>query len=351
MKCTRCEAYLNPYINKAEFSGNPNAELLFLGEMYGKTELIEKKAFVGDAGKKLVELLGLINIDREEVAITNSLKCYLDGNATPNKKQLDACFIHLYNEVLSIKPKLVVALGATAFYQSTGISKDYFSEHLGKVIYSDRLNCNVYITYHPAACLYDPKKWEILVEHFREIPFLLNRDRVKIKQYNYVYVQTTEDFYKYFNRLKKATFLYLDTETTGLNPYYNDITLIQLGDGVEPIIVIDACILEDIKEDLKLLLETKPIIGQGFEFDAKFLAVKLNIFIKNWYFDTCIAEFVISGMKNNDLTFLTAKYVPESSGYDFEIKQAGGFHRMLDRKRALQYAADDIGVLYKIRGG
>ncbi len=348
MKCTKCEAYKDSPINCVSFYGNKKADVLFLGEMFGRTEIKERKPFVGDAGSKLTELLNLINIKRKDIAITNSLRCYLDGNATPPKKMLDACFIHLFNEVIDIKPKLIVAMGATAFYQSTGISKEYFSEYIGKAVYSDRLNCNILVTYHPAASLYDPNKWSILVDQFRQIPFLLNKQKVKIKHYKYEYILNKNDFNKHFSRLKNAKYIYFDTETTGLSPYTDDLVLVQIGDGKEPILVIDSSILEEIKTELKFLLETKQIVGQGFEFDAKFLYTKLGILIKHWYFDTCIAEFVISGLKHNDLTFLTAKYVPESSGYDFEIKQAGGFHRILDKRKAIQYSADDIGVLYKI---
>ena len=351
LKCTRCSAYQNEYnINCAPVFGNLSSPVLFVGEMYGRTECETGEPFVGRAGKKLNKLLKLIGLSRHEVAICNSLRCYIKDNTTPPKKMLDACFVHLLNDVEKIKPKIVVALGRIAFYQTTGMSKDEFSQHIGKVIQSERLKCPVFVTYHPAAALYDPNKWEKLLEDFRKISSLLGKE-INIKHYEYLYIRSPEEFEKPFKWLGMGTEIYMDSETDGLNPYTGDIRLLQLSAGNEPIYIIDGSILSQVRPQLKHLFETRKlgVVGQGFEFDVKFLSVNHGIFPLNWYFDTCIAEYLISGMKHNDLSFLTSKYVPESNGYDSKVKLAGGAHKVLDLDELLQYAADDVGVMIKIK--
>ena len=352
LKCTRCPAYKNPYnINCVPVFGNLDSPVLFVGEMFGKTECEVGEPFVGRAGKRFNKLLKLIGFTRYDVAICNSLRCYIEGNTTPPKKYLDPCFIHLQNDVEKIKPKLVVAMGAIAFYQTTGLPRDLFSQHIGKVIWSDRLKCSVLVTYHPAASLYDSKKWDMLIEQFRQIPSLIGEEGAGIKHYDYIYIESPEQFEKPFKWLAASDEIYLDIETTGLFPYSGEISLLQLSAGHEPIYVIDGNIIEKIVPSLRYLFVDRGIgiVGQGFEFDAKWLSVKYGIFPVNWKFDTCLAEYIISGLKHNDLTYLTSKYVPESMGYDKEIKLMGGAHKVMDRGKLLQYAADDVGVLHKIK--
>jgi len=349
-KCTRCNAYKNEYnINCVPFSGNPNAEIYFLGEMAGKEEAEASKKkpshFIGKAGYKFNELLKAPKIERANIAVANALRCYKAGNSTPTKKEMDSCFVFTWREIQQIKPKLIVAMGASALYQLTG--KEGVDIHRGKLLWSDKVQAKVYVVYHPASCMYDPTKWGILVDDFKKIPSLLDEKPTKIKHYPYTYIATEDKFDEIFDDLVNKD-SYFDVETTGLNPYKEDITLLQIGNG-ERIYIIDGRLLYKIKDKLALLFNTNKIIGQDFTFDAKFLSVKLDIFPKHWHHDTCLAEYLLTGMKDNDLDFLTSKYVPESFGYSDKINKAGGAHKVKDWDELLQYAADDIGVLFKIK--
>lgn len=354
--CTRCRWHENPYVNCVGYFGPKKADLVFCGEAFGKSETEQYKeddgrnqdgAFVGKAGDQFNELLLKIPVIRSEIVVMNALRCYQPNNPTPTKKEMDACFLHIHRDLRKIKPKLIVAMGAAALYQLT--DKEGIEIHHGRMFWSDKVNCKVYCTYHPAYSLYDPKRWGILIKDFKRINELIDAEPDTIRRYEYISIETEKQFDEIFSTLLDKD-LYIDSETTGLDPFKNEIKLIQLSNGIEPIYVIEGDLIPLIKDKLKILIESAPaVIGQEFDFDAKFTFTKLDTFPKNWEHDTCLAEYIISGMKQNDLDYLTGKYVPESFGYSDEINKAGGAHKIKDPEELRQYAADDVGVLKPIR--
>jgi len=347
MKCTRCNWYKNSRkINCIKYFGNSNAEVVFLGEAFGKNEAIKKQPFVGDAGKKLNKLLKVAYLTREEIGIINSQRCYQEGNPTPTKADMNKCFFFTYMDIQKVKPKLVVAMGNSALYQSTG--KEGIERYRGRLLWSDKLNCKVLPVFHPASVLYSPDRWDSLVKDFEYIPKAINEEPKEIKHFEFSLIKSVEDFKLIFPLLQSEKELYIDLESTGKDPYKDDITLLQIGSPLG-IFVILGKILPKIKEELKELFSTKKWIGQDFAFDAKFLYTKLGIEIENWEHDTCLAEYTLTGFSGNDLTTLTWKYVPEMGGYDEEVEKAGGAHKIKDFEKLTQYAADDIGVLFKIK--
>lgn len=345
MRCTRCSSYDNEYgINCIPFSGNPNADYFFIGEMAGRNEarasMEQPSHFIGHAGTNFDELLKLSGINREDVAIANSHRCYKANNKKPTEAELNKCFIHTLREVNKIKPKLVIAMGSVALYQTLG--KRGIERYRGKVYFSNKINCNVYTTYHPAAIIYDPSKKDVLIEDFRNI-----RDANVLYEYHkapYVLLTTHKEYINVKPLLEKSPLIYLDTETTGLDPWTDTLTLIQLGTVDGSIYLIPKSLLYDI--DLKFL-ENKSIIGAGFEFDAKMLSTNINITLDNYYHDVIMAEYLLTGIGKNDLTELTYKYVPECAGYDDDIKELGGAQNATG-EQLYQYAANDIYVMYKI---
>ncbi|OIO62187.1 hypothetical protein AUJ83_03405 [Candidatus Woesearchaeota archaeon CG1_02_33_12] len=341
-KCTRCRWYKNGKgINCVSYFGNPLSKIVFCGEAFGASEAEIGEPFVGDAGQKFNKLLAFAQLQRKDVIVMNAIRCYLEGNPTPTKRELDSCFIHIVNDLATIKPNLIVAMGGSAFYSLTG--KTGITEYRGNILYSDKVKCNVFPTFHPASCLYDQGKWEILKKDFALIPSLIGK-KIDIVHYYFFKVEEESQVQESINTLSKSDCLYIDTEATGLDPYIEELTRVQVGSENDRYLIG-----LDLVPKYKELLETKPIVGQGWEFDAKYLKLKYNIFPTNWYFDTCIAEYFVSGLKNNDLDALTLKYVPESAGYSDEVNAVGGAHRMKDPVKKDQYAIDDIGVLPKIK--
>lgn len=166
--CTKCR--LHSGRNKFVFgTGNPNADVLVIGEGPGAEEDKQGLPFVGRAGKLLTDMLKAIKFEREEVYIGNIVKCRPPENRTPMQDEMDTCLPYLKKQVELIKPKLILCLGLTA---AKGLLKK--KESLGQLRKSvfEYEGAKVIVSYHPAALLRNPhwKKdsWEDL-KKFRKL--------------------------------------------------------------------------------------------------------------------------------------------------------------------------------------
>jgi uracil-DNA glycosylase len=154
--------------------GNPHAEIMFIGEAPGAEEDKQGKPFVGAAGKFLNEMLGLLNLNREDVFIANVLKCRPPANRDPLPEEVEVCWPWLLEQINIIKPKLIVTLGRHAmerFLPNQKISQIHGTAlrreipGIGKQVF--------YALYHPAAALYQGSLRETLKNDFRKIPKVL----------------------------------------------------------------------------------------------------------------------------------------------------------------------------------
>ena len=94
--------------------GNPQAELMFIGEAPGADEDIQGEPFVGRAGQLLNNMIKAMGLSREEIYIANIIKCRPPGNRTPERDECETCSPFLMRQIAAIKPKVIVALGAVA---------------------------------------------------------------------------------------------------------------------------------------------------------------------------------------------------------------------------------------------
>src|SRR6266576_398461 len=153
--CTLC-----PLHESAEFvclmgTGRRKADMMIVGEAPGAREDEEHAAFVGPAGAFLTELLEKVGISREEVYITNAVKCRPPGNVTPSPAEIKVCTAaYLTREIEAVRPSLVLALGNTALRALTGRSG--ITKYRGK-IFPLGTNIRVFPTFHPAAALRNPR--------------------------------------------------------------------------------------------------------------------------------------------------------------------------------------------------
>ena len=147
--------------------GNLDAKILFVGEAPGKNEDKLGLPFIGSAGKLLGEALKKSGIERDNVYITNVVKCRPPNNRIPDKDEIDTCLQYLNKEIQIISPAIVCILGATAL-QSVLNLKNMGLYH-GKTI--TRNNIKYYITYHPAATIYNNDLKELF---FKEINLVVN---------------------------------------------------------------------------------------------------------------------------------------------------------------------------------
>jgi DNA polymerase len=154
--------------------GDPNADLLFVGEAPGFHEDKQGYPFVGQAGKLLDQLLGGIGLSREQVYIANVIKCRPPGNRDPQPDEIEACESHLFRQLELIRPKVVATLGNFATKLLSGKPHGITRVH-GRPQETTLRGRPVllYPLYHPAAALYTPAMLQTLEDDFARLPGLL----------------------------------------------------------------------------------------------------------------------------------------------------------------------------------
>ncbi|MBA2278884.1 uracil-DNA glycosylase [Candidatus Saccharibacteria bacterium] len=151
--------------------GNPDADILFIGEAPGKKEDEQGKPFVGAAGKFLNEMLALIDLKREDIYITNIVKYRPPNNRDPEPDEKEAFLPYLAEQIAVIKPKLIVLLGRHSMESLIPGLK--ISQVHGE---PKRYNGQVYLPlFHPAAALYNGGMRQTLIDDFMRIPTILEK--------------------------------------------------------------------------------------------------------------------------------------------------------------------------------
>lgn len=137
--------------------GNPNAELMFVGEGPGREEDQQARPFVGEAGKVLTSLINKMGFRREDVYIANVIKCRPPSNRDPEEDEISACSSFIERQIDIIKPKVIIALGRFAAQKLTN-SKVPISRLRGN--FHTYNGIPVMPTFHPAYLMRNPKdKW------------------------------------------------------------------------------------------------------------------------------------------------------------------------------------------------
>lgn len=165
--CTRCKLHKQGRKQIVFGVGNPNADLMFVGEGPGADEDTQGEPFVGRAGQLLNNMIKAMGIRREDVYIANIVKCRPPGNRTPERDECETCSPFLMRQIAVIKPKVVVALGAVAAKNLLAINAP-MSELRGRFYdftpsgarSSDPSwqGAKLAVTYHPAFLLRDPRQ-------------------------------------------------------------------------------------------------------------------------------------------------------------------------------------------------
>lgn len=151
-------------------TGSPTAEIVFVGEAPGREEDIQGEPFVGEAGELLTKIIEAMGLRRQDVYITNVVKCRPPSNRNPETDEIETCEPFLIRQLEIIKPKIICALGTFAA-QSLLKTKEKISALRGEFYYYHDIK--VMPTYHPAYLLRNPieKKvvWEDVKKIMREI--------------------------------------------------------------------------------------------------------------------------------------------------------------------------------------
>ena len=155
--------------------GNPNADLMFVGEAPGRDEDIQGFPFVGRAGQKLTQIIEAIGLKREDVYIANVIKCRPPENRNPEPDEVEQCEPFLFRQVDTIKPKVIVALGTFAA-KSLLKSNESISRLRGRVF--EYRGAKLVPTFHPAFLLRNPSCRREVWEDMKKVRALLNGEDV-----------------------------------------------------------------------------------------------------------------------------------------------------------------------------
>jgi DNA polymerase len=171
--CTRCPL-AETRTNVVFGGGDADANLMFVGEAPGAEEDRQGLPFVGRAGALLTELLGGIGLTREQVWITNVLRCRPPGNRDPQPLEIESCQPYTSRQVELIQPRVVATLGNFATKLLTG-SRAGITKVRGTPQVHELAGRTVFLMplFHPAAALRTPALVEVLRQDFAKLPALL----------------------------------------------------------------------------------------------------------------------------------------------------------------------------------
>ena len=168
--CPKC-ALAKTRTNAVPGAGNPNADIVLIGEGPGFHEDQQGLPFVGAAGKFLDELLASINLRREDVYICNVIKCRAPNNRDPLPEEIDACAPWLAQQLDLLKPRMIVTLGRFS------MGRYFPGATIGRIHGQAKRIDGVLVVpmYHPAAALHQASLRQTIMEDFQKLPGLLEQ--------------------------------------------------------------------------------------------------------------------------------------------------------------------------------
>ena len=171
-KCKKCPLWKTRK-NVVFGMGNPETKILFIGEAPGYNEDLKGIPFCGKAGEVLDLLFSSISMKREDIYITNIIKCRPPGNRDPKEEEIEKCREYLEKQIEIINPEIICCLGRHAlkyiFKKYSIENKKGISAIHGKVFEKRDIFSTIKIVafYHPAVAVYNPEKLKILKEDFK----------------------------------------------------------------------------------------------------------------------------------------------------------------------------------------
>jgi len=168
--CTKCRL-CDTRRNGVPGEGLESSKIIFVGEAPGEQEDVQGRPFVGAAGKLLTELLASVGLRREDVYITNIVKCRPPANKPPRKDEAKACRPYLDRQISLISPRIICPMGNSAIHSLVDSEKSVSDLHgmpveIGQVTF--------FPMYHPAAALYTFQLRKVMEEDFKQLKRLLN---------------------------------------------------------------------------------------------------------------------------------------------------------------------------------
>lgn len=169
--CTRCPLHQLGRRQIVFGVGNPNADLMFVGEAPGADEDVKGEPFVGRAGQLLTKIIEAIGLSRQDVYIANVIKCRPPGNRNPEPVEVQTCRPFLFEQIDAIRPRVIVALGT--FAAKTLLDTDAPISRIRGRLHDYRGGARLIPTFHPAFLLRSPDRKRDVWEDMKKVRALL----------------------------------------------------------------------------------------------------------------------------------------------------------------------------------
>ncbi|MFH7880823.1 MAG: type-4 uracil-DNA glycosylase [Candidatus Aenigmatarchaeota archaeon] len=171
--CKKCDLFKYRK-NTVPGEGNIEKRIVLIGEAPGYNEDIQGRPFVGKAGKLLEELIKIAGLKREDIFITNVVKCRPPNNRQPEKSEIESCFSYLERQLEIINPRIIICVGnvaASSVFPKFGLEFLSMNKQHGKIysISNLRFHLKIVATYHPAAILRNPNLLQSSKEDWEKI--------------------------------------------------------------------------------------------------------------------------------------------------------------------------------------
>jgi DNA polymerase len=170
--CTRCKLATLGRRQIVFGVGNPDADLMFVGEAPGADEDIQGEPFVGRAGQLLTKMIQAMGFAREEVYIANVVKCRPPENRNPEPDEIESCEPFLFQQIETIKPKVIIALGAFAA-RTLLRTQEPISRLRGRVF--EYHGAQLVPTFHPSFLLRSPGQKKFAWDDLKKALALMGR--------------------------------------------------------------------------------------------------------------------------------------------------------------------------------
>ena len=342
-------------------SGPKTSKVLFVGDYPGPNEDRIGEAFIGKEGRELDAGLIYAGLNREEILITNTCRCYpiLNSDVKPKGAQISKCVNkHLIPLIKEVKPKLIVTLGAIALEAITGLTGIMKRQNVP--IKSTRFNCKVLPLLHPARVVrngdIDRKSFR---RGLRSIKHFLETDESYYDYGEYKVLESIDEILEIYEYIKESGVLCFDIEATDLKFRLPETRMTALGLAVKEresfLIPFDGRWSEQeldvIFDNLKPIMASEDIkkIGQNIKFDSQFIEYQFGVRVNGWHSDTMLANFLLDERKGkHNLSDMTWKYLPELAGYDDEVKIAGGAHKVEGGNTLYTYCMADVDATFRL---
>jgi len=351
--CNKCEELTNKNLkNRCVWGNGKKGLVMIVGQNPGTHEDIQGMPFVGPAGKLLRKILG----SRVDMCyITNVVKCYY--KETPSLSMVKNCLPYLIEEILDVKPKVIVTLGevaSRALIRKQKIKDISFIPQFSTIKGIEDIP--IFATYHPAAALRKEGIVDLIVSHISttiDSAFKYVSGEAQVKEFDHKVVENAEEIIELIEKYDKFA---IDIETSSLNEYEDGarIKSISLSPAPYKAIVIpwDEAYWGDDFDIVKsaiftLLTQNKyTLIGHNIKFDLRWLMKEFNLDdIACDIEDTIIMHHLISEEEKHSLSALAYKYT-DVGGYDREVYRKGV--SKVEGEELYRYNAMDCDVTYRL---